>query len=111
MFTLKLILFASLTPRLSLTNCKDNSSVAREAILYISVVDYLAFLPKVLIAIHESLFGLLVRHTLTPSGIVGVLTVLREAFKCGHEAGALKNYYQQVYSVGLGLGLELGRAR
>lgn len=47
-----------------------------------------------------ALFGLLIRHTLAPGGIVGILTMLREAFKRGHEAGALDNYHQQVYSVG-----------
>jgi hypothetical protein len=49
-----------------------------------------------------ALLRLLVGHTLTPGAIVGVLTMLRETFKRGHEAGALDNYYcQQVCSVGL----------
>lgn len=36
----------------------------------------------------DARFGLLVGHTLTPGSIAGVLVVLREALKCGHETGA-----------------------
>lgn len=39
--------------------------------------------------------GLLVGHALTPSAVVGILMVLGEALKGGHETGALENWHCQ----------------
>lgn len=38
----------------------------------------------------DAWFGLLVSHTLTPGGVVGVLVMMREALKRWHEARALE---------------------
>lgn len=43
----------------------------------------------------DARLGLLVGHALTPSTVIGILMMLREAFKCRHEAGALDSRHCQ----------------